>query len=199
MKKPKQRSLELTMTAPTTNKRIESDYYIEGYATTWKPYVLFRDEDGKPVYEQILATAFEQAKMDDVILQYDHEGRVFARMTNGTLGMEIDANGLFIWADLGKTQAARDLYEDIQTGMVTKMSWRFFIDVNGDYYDSAKRTFFVTKVREILDVSAVSIPANNQTSITARKQIVEDEMNEKLKRERQRKKLEISLKIGGLK
>ena len=56
-----------------------------------------------------------------------------------------------------------------------------------------------TKVREILDVSAVSIPANNQTSITARKQIVEDEMNEKLKRERQRKKLEISLKIGGLK
>lgn len=38
--------------------------------------------------------------MSDVILQYDHEGRVYARTSNGTLLIEPDEHGLFIAADL---------------------------------------------------------------------------------------------------
>ena len=69
-------------------------------------------------------------------------------------------------ADLGRTEAARDLYADIQAGMVTKMSWRFAV---GDFYfDRETRTIVHTAVRKIYDVSAVSIPANDNTEINAR-------------------------------
>lgn len=42
--------------------------------------------------------------MSDVILQYDHNGRVFARTTNNTLVVEADDTGLFMAADLSKTE-----------------------------------------------------------------------------------------------
>ncbi len=187
-------------TTETEQKRIDSDYYIEGYATTFEPYELYKTDKGESIFERISPRAFDGAKMEDVILQYDHEGRVYARQSNGTLGLEIDNQGLFIWADLSKTEGSRALYEDIKAGMITKMSWRFMIAPNGDKYDSQTRTFTINKVSEVFDVSAVSIPANNQTSISARKHNVE-EIEEKLKQEelsRKRKKLELKLRLGGL-
>lgn len=69
-------------------------------------------------------------------------------------------------ADLGRTQAARDHYADIDAGMVTKMSWRFRL---GDYYfDQATNTIVHRTVAKIYDVSGVSIPANDNTEINAR-------------------------------
>lgn len=187
------------MTQGTEQKRIESDFYVEGYATTFEPYVLFHDDQGNPIYERISPQAFDGARMDDVILQYDHEGRVFAQQSNGTLGLEVNDNGLFVWADLSKTEGARQLYEDIRSGMVNKMSWRFIIAPNGDTFDAASRTFIVNKVSEVFDVSAVSIPANNQTSISARKKNIEElEIKAKKAQEIKRKKLELKLKLGGL-
>lgn len=57
---------------------------VRGYATTFgNPYPLYRDGDYE-VWEQIDAHAFDSADMSDVIMQYDHEGRVFARRSNGT-------------------------------------------------------------------------------------------------------------------
>ena len=51
-------------------------------------------------------------------------------------------------------------------GQLTKMSWGFIV---GEYYfDSASRTIVHTKIKKIFDVSAVSIPANNNTEINAR-------------------------------
>lgn len=187
------------MNQDPAKKRIDSDYYVEGYATTFEPYVLFSDSNGNPIYERISPQAFSGAKMDDVILQYDHEGRVFARQSNGTLGLEVDDNGLFVWADLSKTEGARQLYEDIRSGMVTKMSWRFLIAPNGDRFDEASRCFIVDKVSNVYDVSAVSIPANDQTSIEARKKDVDDvESRRKEALEAKRKMLKLKLKLGGL-
>lgn len=191
------RQMTFQMETPT-QKRIESDYYVEGYATTFEPYELFKNDKGESIYERISPHAFDGAKMDDVILQYDHEGRVFARMSNNTLGIEVDDKGLFVWADLSKTEGSRALYEDIRTGMVTKMSWKFLIAPNGDVYDGKSRTFIVNKVSEVFDVSAVSIPANNQTSIQARKQNVEDMENQIKTKDMKKKKLELMLKLGGM-
>lgn len=196
---PQTRMMTFQMTQGTEQKRIESDFYVEGYATTFEPYVLFHDDQGNPIYERISPQAFDGARMDDVILQYDHEGRVFARQSNGTLGLEVNDKGLFVWADLSKTEGARQLYEDIRSGMVNKMSWRFIIAPNGDTFDAASRTFIVNKVSEVFDVSAVSIPANNQTSISARKKNIEElEIKAKKAQEIKRKKLELKLKLGGL-
>ena len=59
------------------------DYIVEGYATTFnEPYLLWR-EDNYTVYEQVDRNAFANTDMSDVIFQYNHEGRVFARISNG--------------------------------------------------------------------------------------------------------------------
>ena len=147
-------------------RRIDTDYYVEGYAARYEPYVLYYAEDGQPVYERFERGCFDHCDMSDIIMQYDHAGKVMARTGNGSLIVEVDDTGLFTAADLGRTDAARELYEDIRTGMVTKMSWRFLL---GEYYyDAESRTIVHKTVRKIYDVAPVSIPANDNTEINAR-------------------------------
>ena len=150
-------------------KRIDSDFYVEGYATTFdSPYLLY-EFDGEKYYEVIERAAFDGADLTDVILQFDHEGRVYARSTNRTLGIEPDTKGLFIYADLAKTSTARSLHEDISSGMITRMSWSWGKKQSDDmYYDRKTKTMYWKKIRKVYDVSAVSIPANAGTEISAR-------------------------------
>lgn len=158
------RALSLLTKAPTT-KRIDCENYVEGYAARYEPYVLYYDGD-TPIYERFERGCFDNCDMGDIIYQYDHAGRVFARTSNGSLLVEPNQEGLFVAADLGRTQAARDHYADIHAGMVTKMSWRFRL---GDYYfDPATNTIVHRTVAKIYDVSGVSIPANDNTEINAR-------------------------------
>lgn len=141
-------------------KRLQSECYVEGYATTFNaPYLLYEFEDGTKIYERIDAHALDSADMSDVIMQYDHEGRVFARQSNNTLILETDVKGLFVAADLSRTDLARGLYQDISAGMITKMSWAF--TVAEESYDRETHTRTILKIKKVYDVSAVSIPANN--------------------------------------
>lgn len=178
----------ITVAAPLSvaaaAKRIDTEYYVEGYATTFdKPYLLYEFEDGTKFYERIDAHALDGADMSDVIMQYDHEGRVFARESNNTLILIPDHKGLLIAADLSKTDLARGLYQDIEAGMITKMSWAF--TVSEESYDRATRTRTILKIKKVYDVSAVSIPANGDTEIAARNfasRSYEAEKQERLKR-----------------
>ena len=154
-----------TLLAPATTKRIDSNYYVEGYAARYEPYVLFEDEAG-PIYERFEPGCFDQCDMSDVIYQLNHQGTVMARQSNGSLIVEPDGTGLFVAADLGRTEAARNHFEEISTGMITKMSWGFIL---GEYYyDAESRTIIHKSVKKIFDVSGVSIPANQNTEINAR-------------------------------
>lgn len=148
------------------NKRFDSSYYVEGYATTFNmPYMLY-EYDGIQYFEVIDRNALEGADLSDVIMQYDHSGKVLARNSNNTLGIEPNENGLFIFADLSKSNAAKELYEEIANGLITKMSWAFV--VSEDKFDSNTRTRTILKIQKVYDVSAVSIPANSGTDISAR-------------------------------
>ena len=62
-------------------KRLESDFYVDGFATTFQPYEFFETEEGM-VYESFSREAFNGTDMSDVIMQLNHEGRVFARQSN---------------------------------------------------------------------------------------------------------------------
>ena len=160
------RAVAAPLSALDAAKRIDSECYVEGYATTFdKPYLLY-EWDGVKYYERIDAHALDGADMSDVIMQYDHEGRVFARQSNGTLLLILDHKGLLIAADLSKTDLARGLYQDISAGMITKMSWAF--TVAEDSYDRDTHTRTILKIKKVYDVSAVSIPANADTEIAAR-------------------------------
>lgn len=180
-------------------QRIDSTHYVEGYAARFEPYVLYTDYDGQPVYERFEPGCFAGADMSDIIMQYDHAGKVMARTGNGSLLVEVDGTGLHIAADLSRTEAARDLYEDIKAGMVTKMSWRFSV---GDYYyDAETRTIVHRSVKKVYDVSAVSIPANDNTEINARSWVdgvIDLAARSEAELEERRRKIRLKIQIGGL-
>ena len=189
------RALAAPLSAQAATKRIDTEYYVEGYATTFdKPYLLYEFEDGTKYYERIDAHALDGADISDVIMQYDHEGRVFARQSNKTLILIPDHRGLLIAADLGKTDLARGLYQDIEAGMINKMSWAF--TVSEESYDRATHTRTILKIKKVYDVSAVSIPANADTEISARSfasRSYEAEKQERLKRRAAILKIKASL------
>lgn len=145
---------------------------VTGYASTFdQPYLLYNG-DGWQYWEVVDRSAFDSTDMSDVIMQYDHEGRVFARTRNNTLEVYPDNEGLFIQADLGGTELGRGLYEEIRGGYTDRMSFGF--TVNGDFEEKRKTeegvmiyTRHITSVGKLYDVSAVSIPANDGTSIEA--------------------------------
>ena len=97
---------------------------------------------------------------------YNHAGKVVARLRNKTLALDINERGVDIEANLGGTTAGRELYEEIDGGYVDKMSFSF--TVREAKYDSTTHTRTITKVKKLYDVSAVDIPAYNETSIAAR-------------------------------
>lgn len=164
--KEQAQSRALTLFSSEQAQRIESDHYVDGYAALYEPYVLYYDYQNNPVYERFERGCFDECDMSDIIMQYDHEGKVLARNSNGSLVVEADSTGLFFAADLSRTEAARNLYDEVKAGMVTKMSWRFRC---GNYYfDKDTRTIVHLTVKKIYDVSAVSIPANDDTEINAR-------------------------------
>ena len=174
-------------------------YIVEGYASTYEPYVMFSDGDIN-YSERIDAHAFDEADMSDVIMQYDHEGRVYARQSNGTLKVFADDHGLKIRADLSKTEGSRRLYEDIKAGMITQMSFAFTVD--SDHYEKETRTRVIDSIKRVYDVSAVSIPANPGTEISARDYfngVIEMERAERLAVEidvRKRKVLKLMLEVN---
>ena len=147
---------------------------VEGYATTFDQEYRLYGDDRFEVLESIDRNAFDNADMADVIMQYDHEGRVFARKSNGTLTLTADEHGLKIRADLGGTDIGRQLYEEIKGGYTTKMSFGFSVKkVNrwDEHDEQAEKLTIHRKIMEIkklYDVSAVSLPANDATEISAR-------------------------------
>ena len=152
---------------------------VTGYATTFnEPYELFHYDNWEGyrvrILEQVDPEAFEQCDMTDTIMQYNHEGRVFARVSNGTLKIRTDQHGLFVEADLSGTEIGRQLYEEIRDGYTNRMSFGFTItkDKREEERDEDNKTITVTrtitKIGKLYDVSAVSIPANDGTEISAR-------------------------------
>lgn len=185
------------------------DFRVEGYATTFnEPYLLYKFDDVE-VWEQVSEKAFENTDMSDVIMQYDHEGRVFARLSNNTLELNVDKKGLLINAYLGGTQLGRSLYEDIKGGYITKMSFGFTVDEDEieevSNEEGVKITRTITRIGKLYDVSAVSIPANDATEISARNYcdgVIAELEAERLqraqeKRDRQIKRLRLELELGG--
>ena len=150
----------------------QDEMVVEGYATTFdSPYLLWRDGEFE-VWEKVDRNAFDETNMRDVCLQYNHEGRVFARTTNGTMVLSTDEHGLHVRALLGGTELGRQLYEEIKGGYTDKMSFGFTVDADKQEIvedgNSVRITRTILKIGRLYDVSAVSIPANDGTTISAR-------------------------------
>lgn len=161
MTKPEERALQL----------LNTDFYVEGFATTFnQPYLLWSDGNTE-YWEQVDARAFDDTDMTDVIFLHNHEGICFARnkMRAGvdpTLLLQIRETGLFVAADLGMREEGRNEYAAITGGLVYQMSFAF--SVRGDSWQETTpgtvlRT--ITDIRKVYDVSSVDMPANPNTVI----------------------------------
>jgi HK97 family phage prohead protease len=113
-----------------------------------------------------------------------------------------------IEADLGGTELGRQLYEEIRGGYTNKMSFGFTVD--GEEITDRKQPDGsviterrITSVRKLYDVSAVSLPANDATSISVRSltdgeiKRIQAERLEAVKMEPARRRLEVRAKALG--
>ena len=148
---------------------------VEGYATTFDHRYKIVDMGDYVVDEEIAPEAFDKTDMTDVIMQYDHEGRIFARIRNRTLELNVDDHGLHIRAHLEGTDIGRQLYQEIKGGYTDRMSFGFTVekDIITQEEDREHNRLIVhrriTSIKKLYDVSAVSLPANDATEISARR------------------------------
>lgn len=177
----------------------ENQYRVEGFATTYnEEYPLYTYKNEKnyiiEVREQVDRNAFDNADLSDVIMQYNHEGRVFARISNNTLKLDkSNERGLFVDAYLGGTEIGRQLYEEIKGGYTSKMSFGFIVDKDKlekvqETQDGEVWLRTITDIKKVFDVSAVSLPRNDFTAISRRAfadGVIADVEAERLNREKQ--------------
>ena len=171
----------------------QSNYDVEGYASTFERYMLFTDDEGTEYFEQIDPHAFDEADLTDVVFRIDHTGAVYARTSAGTVKLWADDHGLAQRTDLSKTQKARELYEDIKAGNYPKMSFAF--TVAEDHYDKATHTRHIDRIAKVFDVSPVSFPANPTTELSVSTRdyfngVIEAEKAERLEREKREKQMQ---------
>lgn len=90
---------------------------------------------------------------------------------NSTMQMSIDEEGMAIRVDLDieNNSEAKNLYSAVERGDIDGMSFMFTVD--GDKWDdieSEHPTRTITNIGKVMEVSAVTFPAYEQTSISAR-------------------------------
>lgn len=176
-------------------------YIVTGYASTFEPYLLF-EEGGLQFYERIEPTAFEAADLSDVVFLRDHEGQVLARTKNGLIELSTDAHGLFTRTDLGATEAAREMFEEIDVGNYSQMSFSFIVEPETDIYEERGDTItrIITRIKKLYDISAVAFPANPGTDIGVSFRsvfdgVIEKRTAERLKAERMREIVRLKTKL----
>ena len=167
---------------------------VEGKAVSFdSPTVLF-ESDGVKYYEVIDRGAFDNAKMDDVVLVVNHTGSPAARTKNKTLELKKDQTGLFMRAELSRSSIGPGVYRDIKEGIFDKMSFAF--TVRKDAYDRETRTRTILEIDRLWDVSVVNFPAYEDTGVSARSFFEAEAEKERHEREELRKRDEL---IKGLK
>ena len=176
---------------------------VKGYASTFDTYELWNDGD-LILHERIARDAFEGADMSDVIFLRDHTGAVLARTKNGSVKLTVDNRGLYTETDLSLTEASRNMYEDIQVGNYSQMSFSFVVAQDHiDWLDDRNAVRTIDKIKKLYDVSAVAFPANPYTDIglSARSLFdgaIEQREAERLlreKAERKRKALQLRIRL----
>jgi len=167
------------------NKKIERRFDVEfraeqneehGYHVVGVPIVFDRETDLGYYKESVDRHALDFTDMKDVRFLVNHNtdmiplARSRNNNANSTMQMWVEEDGLHIRVDLdveGNSESA-SLYSAIKRGDVTGMSFMFTVDEDsweGLDSDNPKRT--ILAIGKLFEVSAVTFPAYNQTSIQA--------------------------------
>lgn len=147
-------------------READGEMYISGY------FAVFNSEyEMWPgAVESIADTAFDGALADDIRCLIDHETRlVLGRNKAGTLTLKVDTRGL--WGEVRinpNDQDAVNLYERVKRGDVDQCSFGFDI-LDEEFEDRGDSVKWTIKKVKLYEVSVVTFPAYEETSVSARK------------------------------
>lgn len=145
---------------------------------TGRPIVYESKTDLGLCYEVIARGALDGANLRDVRFLVNHDTSMIplarSRRNNGNSTMKLtpDYEGLnidFVKLDVENNADARALYSAIKRGDLTGMSFMFSID--GEEWldlEAEKPTRRITRISEVVELSACTFPAYDQTEINAR-------------------------------
>lgn len=142
------------------------EMYISGY------FAVFNSdyEIWPGAVESIADTAFDGALADDIRCLIDHETRlVLGRNKAGTLTLKVDARGL--WGEVKinpNDQDAVNLYERVRRGDVDQCSFGFDI-LDEEFEELGETVRWTIRKVKLYEVSVVTFPAYEETSVSARK------------------------------
>ena len=147
-------------------READGEMYISGY------FAVFNSEYEiwPGAVESVAETAFDGALSDDIRCLIDHETRiVLGRNKAGTLTLKTDARGL--WGEVRinpNDQDAVNLYERVKRGDVDQCSFGFDI-LDEEFEDRGDLVKWTIKKVKLYEVSVVTFPAYEETSVSARK------------------------------
>ena len=122
-------------------------------------------------FEEVIEPgAFDGADMSDVRALFNHDpNMLLARTASGTLSLRIDERGLRYEFTIPDTSAGRDLRELLRRGDITQSSFGFTIDKE-DWEERAgmKPKRKIKRIKRLFDVSPVTFPAYQETSVALR-------------------------------
>lgn len=158
--------------APVTIEKRDEDengnVIIEGYAAKFNS----RTTIGGWFQEEILPGAFDDVLNDDVRCLFNHNPNyILARSVNGqgTMSLSVDETGLKYRFEVPDVSYAKDLAENIRLGNVSQSSFAFrakevvWREIN-DELDLRQ----VVKIERLFDVSPVTYPAYQDTTVSQR-------------------------------
>ena len=127
--------------------------------------------------EVIERGALDKANLKDVRFLVNHNtdmiplARSRNNNANSTMQLSVDDNGMSIRVNLDteNNSDARNLYSAIKRGDITGMSFMFSInDEEWEELDTDHPTRHIREIGQVLEVSAVTFPAYEDTEISAR-------------------------------
>ena len=144
--------------------------------------------------EVIERGALDGADLKDVRFLVNHDTRMIplARSrnnnANSTMQLTVDAQGMAIRVNLDtkNNSDSRSLYSAIERGDITGMSFMFSVDEERwTDLESDHPTRHITKISNVIEVSAVTFPAYDDTSIGVRNKEALDNARSLLESKRQ--------------
>ncbi|MZU59150.1 phage major capsid protein [Lactiplantibacillus plantarum] len=151
---------------------------IEGYA------LLFNSpsKDLGGFTEVIDPKALDNVDLSNVIMLDQHDySKPLASVKAGTLKLDTDEKGLHFTATLDDSVSyANDAYQNVKSGNVDSMSFRFDVDDGGDEFtqdEQGKITRTIKQVKDLFEVSTVTIPAYDDSNVQVDKRSYEEFLN----------------------
>jgi uncharacterized protein len=130
-------------------------------------------------FEEIIeAGAFDNADLSDVRALFNHDpNQILARTSSGTMKLESDETGLRYEFEMPDTTLGRDLLVMMKRGDISQSSLAFTIkEDEWEEREGALPLRHIRQIDRVYDVSPVTYPAYEKTSVTARSfQVFQDE------------------------